>query len=242
MRPMPKQAALRVRSRGCASASSASRWSIRSGSNTEEPIVTAAAREIKDVLGSKLGATLVESSDPRWQRDPDLEQMTTDFRGALAQLVPVFMPDLLFRLGPGRAASLQGICGRDRADRVCAGQSVRLGDDAADRLLRRAGGGAHLFSIEPRSRHHPAAGAREHVPLSYRAIPHASRRGLESARLHRNARRLAGAQRTIQVLGRRSARRLQELGRGRATRAMRWAGAKASTSASCCASCCAGST
>ena len=32
------------------------------GSKTEEPIVTAAAREIKTVLGDRLGATLVESS------------------------------------------------------------------------------------------------------------------------------------------------------------------------------------
>jgi amidase len=69
------------------------------GSKTEEPIVTAAAKEIKIVLGGTLGATLVESSDPLWQRDGDLEQMTTDFRRALAKLVPVFMPDLLFRLG-----------------------------------------------------------------------------------------------------------------------------------------------
>jgi amidase len=41
----------------------------------------------------------VESSDPHWRRDPDVELMTTDFRRALARLVPVFMPDLLFRLG-----------------------------------------------------------------------------------------------------------------------------------------------
>jgi len=70
------------------------------GSKTEEPIVTAAAAEIKSILGGVLGATLVESSDPLWQRDPDLEQMKVDFRRALAQLVPLFMPDLLFRLGP----------------------------------------------------------------------------------------------------------------------------------------------
>ena len=69
------------------------------GSKTEEPIVTAAAREIKTVLGGRLEATLVESSDPLWTRDPDLEAMTTDFRQALARLVPVIMPDLLFRLG-----------------------------------------------------------------------------------------------------------------------------------------------
>lgn len=70
------------------------------GSLTEVPIVTAAAKEIKTVLGGTLGATLVESTDRDWVRDGDLEVMKTDFRRALARLVPVFMPDLLFRLGP----------------------------------------------------------------------------------------------------------------------------------------------
>src|SRR6266550_3010924 len=69
------------------------------GSKTEAPIVAAAAREIKAMLGGRLGATLVESSDPLWTRDPDVEAMATDFRRALAQLVPIIMPDLLFRLG-----------------------------------------------------------------------------------------------------------------------------------------------
>ena len=73
---------------------------IQPGSKAEEPIVMATAQEIKAILGDRLGATLVESSDPLWQRDPDLEHMKTDFRRALARLVPVFMPDLLFRLGP----------------------------------------------------------------------------------------------------------------------------------------------
>jgi Asp-tRNA(Asn)/Glu-tRNA(Gln) amidotransferase A subunit family amidase len=70
------------------------------GSLTEVPIVAAAANEIKSVLGALLGATLVESTDPHWVPDPELEVMKTDFRRALARLVPVFMPDLLFRLGP----------------------------------------------------------------------------------------------------------------------------------------------
>jgi Asp-tRNA(Asn)/Glu-tRNA(Gln) amidotransferase A subunit family amidase len=69
------------------------------GSKTEAPICAAAASEIKTVLGGALGATLVESSDPLWRRDPDLEAMTVDFRRALARLVPVFMPELLFQLG-----------------------------------------------------------------------------------------------------------------------------------------------
>jgi amidase len=68
------------------------------GSKTEEPIVSAATREIKEMLAQKLGATLVESTDPLWTRDPDIEVMKVDYRRALAQLVPLFMPDLLFRL------------------------------------------------------------------------------------------------------------------------------------------------
>jgi amidase len=72
---------------------------IPPGSNTEEPIVTAAIQEINSVLGEWLGATLVESSDPLWKRNRDIELMKTDFRRALARLVPVFMPELLFRLG-----------------------------------------------------------------------------------------------------------------------------------------------
>jgi len=70
------------------------------GAKAEEPIVTAAAREIKTILGDRLGATLVESTDPLWEPDPDLETMQTDFRRALARLVPLFMPELLFRLRP----------------------------------------------------------------------------------------------------------------------------------------------
>ncbi len=65
---------------------------------TEKPIVDAATVEIKDVLGGMLGATLVESGDLLWTPDPELEQMTPDFRRALAKLLPVFMPDVLFRL------------------------------------------------------------------------------------------------------------------------------------------------
>jgi hypothetical protein len=70
------------------------------GSKAGLPIITAAAREIKTILGDRLGATLVESSHPLWRKDPDIETMQTDFRRALARLVPVFMPELLFRLGP----------------------------------------------------------------------------------------------------------------------------------------------
>jgi amidase len=73
---------------------------VRPGEKSTVPITTAAATEIKSVLAEGLGATLVESCDPLWRPDPDLEQMNPDFRRALARLVPVFMPDLLFRLRP----------------------------------------------------------------------------------------------------------------------------------------------
>jgi Asp-tRNA(Asn)/Glu-tRNA(Gln) amidotransferase A subunit family amidase len=68
------------------------------GIKADEPIVAAAAREIKEVLGARLGATLVESVDPLWPDDPDIVNMTTTYTRALAELVPVFYPDLLYRL------------------------------------------------------------------------------------------------------------------------------------------------
>jgi len=71
---------------------------LRPGDTAAEPISRAAAAEIKAVLAGKLGATLVESGDPVWERDPDIEQMNPNFRRALVKLVPVFMPDILFRL------------------------------------------------------------------------------------------------------------------------------------------------
>ena len=71
---------------------------LNPGIKLVEPITTAAAAEIRTVLGEHLGATLVESVDPLWTPDPSCEPMRTSFRQALARLVPVFMPELLFRL------------------------------------------------------------------------------------------------------------------------------------------------
>jgi amidase len=73
---------------------------VRPGAHAASVIPTDAAAEISSVLAEHLGATLVESADPLWCRDPGVEAMRTDFRQALARLVPVFMPELLFRLGP----------------------------------------------------------------------------------------------------------------------------------------------
>jgi Asp-tRNA(Asn)/Glu-tRNA(Gln) amidotransferase A subunit family amidase len=68
------------------------------GVKADEPISEAAAREIKTILGDYLGATLVESVDPLWPGDPGMEKMKPSYTQALAQLVPVFFPDILYRL------------------------------------------------------------------------------------------------------------------------------------------------
>ena len=94
------------------------------GVKADEPIATAAAKEIKDVLGAHLGATLVESTDPLWPDDPAIENMTTSYTRALAELVPVFFPDLLYRVNNAGAAALPGVRRDDQADRVRARQDA----------------------------------------------------------------------------------------------------------------------
>jgi Asp-tRNA(Asn)/Glu-tRNA(Gln) amidotransferase A subunit family amidase len=69
------------------------------GVKADEPIVEAADKEIKEILGKKLGATLVESVDPDWTPEPGMEQMSPSYSQALAQLVPVIYPELLYHLG-----------------------------------------------------------------------------------------------------------------------------------------------
>jgi Asp-tRNA(Asn)/Glu-tRNA(Gln) amidotransferase A subunit family amidase len=68
------------------------------GVKADEPISDAAAKEIKTVLGGYLGATLVESVDPLWQDDPDIENMKPSYSQALAELVGVFFPQILYGL------------------------------------------------------------------------------------------------------------------------------------------------
>ena len=44
------------------------------GEKAPVPIATAAAAEIKAMLGARLGATLVESTFPAWSPDTDIEE------------------------------------------------------------------------------------------------------------------------------------------------------------------------
>jgi len=68
------------------------------GVKADEPIVDAAAKEIKTVLGDFLGATLVESVDPLWPDDPQIENMKPSYNQALAQMISLFYPEMLYQL------------------------------------------------------------------------------------------------------------------------------------------------
>lgn len=70
----------------------------------DEPIVDAAAAEMKEMLGKYLGATLVESVPTGWVDDPDVENMTTSFDRAIAEITPVLFPELLYGLSAGKQA------------------------------------------------------------------------------------------------------------------------------------------
>ncbi len=211
----------------------------RPGLMTEVPIATAAAAEIKTVLGGKLGATLVESSDPLWKRDADIE---TDENG---------LPDSAGAAGAGLhaghslpadaggRAAVQGIRRRDPADRIRAGKSLRQRQDEADRLHAGAGGRPHRAAGESRSRHRAAAGAANGVPIPHQPVFVAPRRRLAGQRVYRNAYRFRRAQRALEILGRRPARQLPELGRGYRHAQSAGRAAERPTSASCCAISCA---
>jgi Asp-tRNA(Asn)/Glu-tRNA(Gln) amidotransferase A subunit family amidase len=51
--------------------------------------------EIKKVLRDQLGAELVESKDPAYPDDPDIVDMTYTFQQALAEILPLHMPEYL---------------------------------------------------------------------------------------------------------------------------------------------------
>ena len=51
--------------------------------------------EIKRVLRDELGATLVESSDPKYPDDPEIPNMEYGFQAAIAEIVPIHLPELL---------------------------------------------------------------------------------------------------------------------------------------------------
>ena len=72
--------------------------------------------EIKSVLRDRLGATLVESRDPATADDPDVPDMTYTFQQALAEILPMHMPEYLAQKGKDDKATF-GVPGEDVADR-----------------------------------------------------------------------------------------------------------------------------
>lgn len=74
---------------------------LRTGLKMTAPIVDAADAEIRAILGGRLGAELVQSGAAGWEEDATLPRMTVDFTTALCRLLPIFMPEILFRLTPG---------------------------------------------------------------------------------------------------------------------------------------------
>ncbi|MEJ0034706.1 MAG: amidase family protein [Gammaproteobacteria bacterium] len=59
--------------------------------------------EIKRVLRDELGAELVESVDPKYPDDPSIPNMDYPFQRALAEILPLHMPEYLLSAGPDGA-------------------------------------------------------------------------------------------------------------------------------------------
>ena len=138
------------------------------GVKADEPIAQAAAKEIRDVLGTHLGATLVESTDPLWPDDPGIENMTTSYTRALAKLVPIFFPDLLYRLnnqGQPVFPNLPPRSSRPSSRRASGSDRERF----AGRLHPGHGAGAHPAATRAQHPDHPDIGRRAAVPFSRRA-------------------------------------------------------------------------
>ncbi|MGE3332344.1 MAG: amidase family protein [Rhodospirillaceae bacterium] len=57
--------------------------------------------EIKKVLRDQLGAEIVESLDPKYPNDPDVPDMTYTFQRALAEILPIHMPEYFTSKGTG---------------------------------------------------------------------------------------------------------------------------------------------
>lgn len=86
--------------------------------------------EIKRVLRDQLGAELVESKDPAYPDDPDVVDMTYTFQQALAEILPMHMPEYLAQIDAKSDSKKQlfevpgyDIGGRDYMMKVSLGQA-----------------------------------------------------------------------------------------------------------------------
>ena len=168
--------------------------------------------------------------------------MKTDFRRALARLVPVFMPDLLFRLGRDGQPVFKEFAAAIVPTEFVPGKVFGTGTmKPIDYCVELAEGriappsNLDLATIQQQEL---AMAFRFHIP-QYLTPP---RRGLESARLHRDARPILPRSTRAPNSGATISAPPSRTGRRSPIRAIRSAAARASTSASCCANCCAAST
>ena len=81
------------RSGACASVWSGSTWSEHT--DNDAAMSDLVNEEILRVLRDELGAELVESSDPEYPDDPSIPNMAYDFQRALAEILPVHMPEYI---------------------------------------------------------------------------------------------------------------------------------------------------
>jgi hypothetical protein len=96
---------------------------------------------MKAMLGKHLGATLVESLTPGWVDDPEVENMTTTFDRATAEIVPVLYPDLLYRLNANGEPQFPAFAAKVRPTQFTRGVTKGTGTmAAADWMVRWAEG------------------------------------------------------------------------------------------------------
>ena len=183
------------------------------GVKADEPISQAASKEIKAILGDYLGATLVESVDPLWPGDPSMEKMSPSYTQALAQLVPVFFPDILYRLRGDGQPQFPEFAAKIKPTEFAPGKTFGSGAmKPIDYFLALAEGkvpipkNLNIRAIEEEVEI-------ERLYLSLQSICQPPGRRLESARIHRDVDRFRGAECALEILGRRPAGCLQKLGR-----------------------------
>ena len=136
--------------------------------------------------------------------------MKTSYTRALAELVPIFFPDLLYRLNNQGQPVFPEFAAAIKPTEFAPGKRFGSRNALAGRLharaWRRGASRRHAGSTSGPSRHWPPSGSSVFTSRSTRA----ARRGLEGARVHGDS---STGQRSTrdQVLERRTARDVEEL-------------------------------
>jgi len=147
------------------------------GVKADEPIATAAANEIKAVLGGTLGATLVESTDPLFPDDPAIENMNPTYTRALAELIPVFFPEILFRVNAAGEPVFPDVAAKVKPTEFAPGKKFGTGTlEPIDYLVRLAEGleappaNLNIRTIQPQA---------ESMAFRFHFVQYATRRAAE---------------------------------------------------------------